>query len=70
MALVGVGTFTFFAHQYLVTESRLPELLDRYRPLGSVADGSANRYDTERGYRDRNASLPDGEARSLRTHAA
>ncbi|MBF6352451.1 MULTISPECIES: hypothetical protein [Nocardia] len=70
MALVGVGTFAFFAHQYLVTESRLPELLERYRPLGSVMDGSVTRYDTEREYRDLNAAQSHREAPSLRKRAA
>lgn len=55
-ALVGVGTFGFFAYQYLVTESRLPELLERYRPLGSITDDSLSRYEFERGYRDLDAA--------------
>lgn len=67
VALVGVGTFVYFAYQYLVTESRIPELLERYRPLGSVTDGSATRFDTERGYRDLNAARSHREALSLRT---
>ncbi|MEU4316855.1 hypothetical protein [Nocardia sp. NPDC024068] len=56
VTLVGVGTFAFFAYQYLVTESRIPELLERYRPLGSVTDDSRTRYDTEREYRDLDAA--------------
>ncbi|MEU1985063.1 hypothetical protein [Nocardia sp. NPDC019395] len=56
VALVGVGTSWFFAYRYLVSESRLPELLDRHRPLGSIMDDSVTRYDTERGYRDLDAA--------------
>lgn len=56
VALVGVGTFGFFAYHYVVHESRIPELLEKYRPLGSVLDDSAGRYDTERGYRDLRAA--------------
>ncbi|MFI1463722.1 hypothetical protein [Nocardia carnea] len=67
VALVGVGTFVYFAYQYLVTESRIPELLERYRPLGSVTDRSATRYDTERGYRDLNAARSHRETSPLRT---
>ncbi|MGI5222568.1 hypothetical protein [Nocardia sp. CA-290969] len=55
-ALIGVGAFSFFAYEYLVTESRLPELLERYRPLGSITDDSLSRYDLERGYRDLDAA--------------
>ncbi|WP_280414831.1 hypothetical protein [Nocardia carnea] len=67
VALVGVGTFVYFAHQYLVTESRLPELLERYRPLGSVTEESLTRYDAERGYRDLNAARSHREASALHT---
>lgn len=56
VALVGVGTFAFFAYQYVVNESRLPELLEKYRPIGSVRDDSASRYEIERGYRDLRAA--------------
>lgn len=56
MALVGVGTFAFFAYHYLVNESRLPELLEKYRPIGSFPDDSVSRYDIERGYRDLRAA--------------
>ena len=51
VALVGVGTFGFIAYDYLVHESRIGELLERYRPLGSVTEGAANRYVVERMYR-------------------
>ncbi|WP_280400369.1 hypothetical protein [Nocardia carnea] len=69
-ALVGVGTFSFLAYQYLVTESRLPELLERYRPLGSITDDSLSRYDLERGYRDLDAAWSHGEPDRLRTHTS
>ena len=52
VALVGVGTFGFIAYDYIVHESRIAEMLERYRPLGSVADDPANRYDLERMHRD------------------
>ncbi|NUS95010.1 MAG: hypothetical protein HOQ36_21795, partial [Nocardia sp.] len=52
VALVGVGTFGFITYDYIVHESRLGEMLERYRPLGSVADDAANRYDLERMHRD------------------
>ncbi|MFD4403930.1 hypothetical protein ACFWPH_14350 [Nocardia sp. NPDC058499] len=65
VALVGVGTFVYLAYQYLVTESRLPELLERYRPLGSVTEESLTRYDAERGYRDLNAARSHREAPTL-----
>ncbi|WP_328389157.1 hypothetical protein [Nocardia sp. NBC_00416] len=54
-ALVGVGTFSFFAYEYAVHETRIPELLERYRPLGSVTEDSVARYDMERRYRDLDA---------------
>ncbi|MFI5714625.1 hypothetical protein [Nocardia sp. NPDC051750] len=60
VALVGVGTFCFFAYRYLVTESLLPELLERYRPLGSILDDSVSRYDIERGFRDLDAARSRG----------
>ncbi|MEV0105817.1 hypothetical protein AB0H42_05675 [Nocardia sp. NPDC050799] len=55
VALVGVGTFSFIAYDYVVHESRIAELLDRYRPLGSVTEDAANRYEFERLYRDLDA---------------
>ncbi|WP_459548370.1 hypothetical protein [Nocardia sp. X0981] len=62
VALVGVGTFGFFAYHYVVNESRLPELLEKYRPIGSVQDDSASRYDLERDYRNLSAA---GSRRTL-----
>ncbi|MET8799311.1 hypothetical protein ABZV91_23250 [Nocardia sp. NPDC004568] len=56
VALVGVGTFGFIAYDYVVHESRIAELLERYRPLGSVTEDAANRYDLERMYRDLEAA--------------
>ena len=55
VALVGVGTFGFITYDYVVHESRIAEMLERYRPLSSVADSSANRYDLERMRRDLDA---------------
>ncbi|MFI9537093.1 hypothetical protein ACIG56_28090 [Nocardia fusca] len=55
VALVGVGTFGFIAYDYVVHESRIAELLDRYRPLGSVTEDATNRYEFERMYRDLDA---------------
>lgn len=66
VALVGVGTFVFFAHEYLTTESRIPELLERYRPLSSIKDDSVTRYETERAYRDLHAARSQ-QAPTLRT---
>ncbi|WP_157106055.1 hypothetical protein [Nocardia sienata] len=56
VALVGVGTFGFIAYDYLVHESRIGELLEHYRPLGSVTEDAADRYDLERMYRDLDAA--------------
>jgi hypothetical protein len=56
VALVGVGTFGFIAYDYVVHESRIAELLDRYRPLGSVIEDAANRYELERMHRDLDAA--------------
>jgi hypothetical protein len=55
VALVGVGTFGFIAYDYVVHESRIAELLARYRPLGSVTEDAANRYELERMHRDLDA---------------
>lgn len=56
VALVGVGTFGFIAYDYVVHESRIAELLDRYRPLGSITETTTNRYELERLYRDLDAA--------------
>ncbi|MGW0006760.1 hypothetical protein [Nocardia grenadensis] len=56
VALVGVGTFGFIAYDYVVHESRIAELLGRYRPLGSATEEATNSYELERIYRDLDAA--------------
>ncbi|MEU1525128.1 hypothetical protein ABZ413_23305 [Nocardia rhamnosiphila] len=56
VALVGVGTFGFIAYDYVVHESRIAELLDRYQPIGPVTEDAASRYELERMYRDLDAA--------------
>ncbi|ONM49506.1 hypothetical protein [Nocardia donostiensis] len=51
VAFVAIAVFTIITYNYL-QESRLPELLERYRPRGPVATDSAPESSDQRRHLD------------------
>lgn len=62
VVLVALVVFTAFAYHYL-RESRIPELIERYRPRGPLGEPSESHYAETRRYLDPSAAKWYAEAR-------
>ncbi|WP_040792902.1 hypothetical protein [Nocardia paucivorans] len=69
VTLVALAVFTTFAYYYL-RESRIPELIERYRPREPIEAAAESYYDEIRRYRDLSAAKRYAESRRYDTSAA
>lgn len=62
VTLVALGVFTAFTYRYL-RESRISELIERYRPHGPISDIPESHYADTRRYLDPSAAKWHAESR-------
>ncbi|WP_040838768.1 hypothetical protein [Nocardia brevicatena] len=67
VTLIVLAVFTTFAYRYL-RESRIPELIEHYRPRGPIADLPESPHGDVRWYLDPSAAK--GQAESRRSDGA